>query len=291
MARRDDVPYFISINIEIILLYDMHNYNLHNARRVKNDEFYTKYEDIEKEVKHYIKYFKNKVILCNCNDAIHGDFKKYFVDNFGKLGLKTLICTSYGPDAYAEYYDGYNFTRKSLILGGDFRSIEMLDILQEADIVVTNPPFSLFREFIAQLVEYYKKFLVIGPFSALSYKLTYNLLKSKNMWLSKHTNNIHIKFNNQTIIHVIWYTNIGNPQYGDIELTSRYIPDDYPKYDNYDAIEVGSFRKIPHDYYGKMGVPLTFYYVWNPNIFRLCDLIRPKINRKEIFVRLLIERI
>jgi hypothetical protein len=167
----------------------MKNSNLSKAKKEKNDEFYTLLPDIEKELMHYTKHFKNKIVYCNC-DSIHSNFLKYFKINFIKLGLRKLIATSYNVYVRCEkiiiQYNSQGIEEieiTPLIGNGDFRSPECIEILKEADIVVTNPPFSLFREYVAQLIQFEKKFLLIGNINAVTYKEIFPLLNDKKMWL------------------------------------------------------------------------------------------------------------
>ena len=274
------------------------------ARKAKNDEFYTQLSDIEKELRHYKEYFRDKVIFCNCDDPEESNFWKYFELNFTQLGLKKLIATHYEtakPSYKLELVrdingdgniDSLDIIKTGLKQNGDFRSDECVEILKEADIVVTNPPFSLFREYIAQLMEYDKKFIIIGNLNAITYKETFPLLKENKMWLGygfKRGNayfyvspNIGeqfvrgvydkatglVKFRN-----VVWYTNIDiQKRHEDIILYRTYDEESYPKYDNYDAINVDKTKDIPCDYYEVMGVPITFMDKYNPDQFNLLGL-------------------
>lgn len=312
--------------------------NLKKATKNKADEFYTQMEDIQKEVILYKEYFKNKVVLCNCDDPYESHFFKYFALNFNKLGLKKLITTCYaGSPIITEQLslfdvkglvikkgeskkpykieivevedsngDGavdlsdvkYLIKNKKNVLtllnsDGDFRSKECIELLKESDIVVTNPPFSLFREYVAQLMKYDKKFLIIGNQNAISYKEIFPLLKNNNMWLgitmngsnryfrvpdsyqlTETTGKIENGVKYAFVKGVRWFTNLDNKQRNEkIILYKKYSPEEYAKYDNYDAIDVSHVTDIPKDYFGVMGVPITFLGKYNPNQFKILLLV------------------
>lgn len=264
------------------------NSNLHNAKTAKNDEFYTQLTDIEKELKHYKKHFEGKVVYCNCDDVRWSNFFKYFSMNFEHLGLKKLICTAYnenGQGIVYEYNGDLNGNRivddeeievKYLEGNGDFRSAECIEILKQADIVVTNPPFSLFREYVAQLMEYGKQFLIIGNGNAITYKEIFPLIKENKIWLGVSLNmtkchfivpqsyegsNVFYENGNKMakVNNAIWFTNLDHTKrHTELDLYKKYNVEEYPKYDNYDAIEVSKVAEIPMDYDGVMGVPITF---------------------------------
>ena len=243
---------------------------MHTAKREKNDEFYTLYEDIEKELRYYHHHFKDKVVYCNC-DSTESNFFKYFKDNFNTLGLQRLIISDVHSHTTTTY-DG-EITLTTQLNSGDFRSEECVELLKECDIVVTNPPFSLFREFIATLEEYGKKYLVIGNMNAITYKEIFPLLKDGKMWLGKHTNktmsfqipNEYERFNYienglkfGKVPAISWFTNLDNNKQSELlSLISTYNEEKYPKYDNYDAINVDKVKDIPYDYEGVIGVPIT----------------------------------
>lgn len=249
------------------------NDNMHSAKREKNDEFYTQLSDIEKELKYYKEHFRGKTVYCNCDDARESNFFKYFAKNFHHLGLKQLVTTSYkkGGKGVALIYrgeftgdniDDYIVEVKNMKGDGDFRSEQSLEVLQKADIVVTNPPFSLFREYITQLIEYGKKFLIIGNKNALTYKEVFPLIKDGQIWLGK-TSPSEFKIPGGEITKKVnglcrWFTNLDNHKYEEpIALTAEYSSEKYPEYDNYDAINVDKIKDIPFDYNGVMGVPIT----------------------------------
>ena len=252
--------------------------NLDRAKRAKNDEFYTLYSDVAKELAHYQQHFKNKVIYCNCDNPERSAFWRYFHINFSALGLKKLIATYKGNPTYKmEYTGGIDIDvtvglRTPLKGDGDFRSQECLDILKVADIVVTNPPFSLFREYVAQLMEYGKKFIIIGSKNAITYKDFFPLLKDNKVWIGY--NNVNDfqqpdgsfkKFGN-----IGWFTNLGiKKRHEKIVLRKIYTPEEYPTYDNYEAINVNKTVEIPSDYDGIMGVPISFLDKYNPNQFEI----------------------
>jgi len=333
----------------------MANENLANARRAKNDEFYTQYADIQKEMEAYLEYdanvFRSKVVYCNCDDPFESNFFRYFVLNFKKLGLKQLITTSYKPSPVAntqlalfgddetlpkiksrpkvnankfiinEVHDingkDGEFNLKSVAKKlktnknnewtplegeGDFRSAECFELLKQSDIVVTNPPFSLFREFVKQLFDYEKKFVIIGSMNAITYKEIFPLIKSNRLWLGNgfHAGNAYfftpntrgfasgvfdektglVKFRN-----VCWFTNLDHgrrhqpmtlmtlkenlrfSKHKEIKGKKRY-----DKYDNYDAIEVPFTDAIPSDYDGVMGVPISFLDKYNPDQFEIVGI-------------------
>ena len=283
---------------------------LHAANRAKQDEFYTQLSDIEKELKHYRKHFHGKTVYCNCDDPTISNFFRYFKLNFKKLGLKRLITTCYKnrqtdifsrhdmkAAAGVEYVDnGTEPTIFQLKGDGDFRSGECIKLLKQADIVVTNPPFSLFREYIAQLVEYGKKFVVIGSMNAITYKEVFPLIESDRLWLGHGPAGKDMLFDvpedyAQELVetkregsayrlvdgvikgrlgNAVWFTNLDHKKrHEDLILYKKYSPDEYPKYDNYDAINVKKTDHIPVDYAGEMGVPITFLDKHNPDQFQI----------------------
>jgi len=279
------------------------NNNLHKASKAKKDEFYTQLADIENELKHYKDQFRGKVVFCNCDDPKESNFVKYFSKNFEYLGLKKLIATHY-KDANLftkespyklEYTGDKNGNRMpdpsefmtEMIGTGDFRSEECIELLKEADIVVTNPPFSLFREYVAQLVEYNKKFLILGDQNAITYKEFFKLIKENKLWLGYDNGGTkwfqvpngydietesRIKIENGikffSMGRIVWYTNLDTTKRHDkLTLYKKYTPEEYPKYDNYEAINVDKVSDIPMDYDGAMGVPITFLDKYNPEQF------------------------
>lgn len=289
------------------------NSNLHQAKMAKNDEFYTQIGDIENELRHYKAHFKDKVVLCNCDDPTYSNFWKYFHLNFEVLGLRKLIATHYDaqkPTYKLEYEGGDDGNieagmRTDLIQNGDFRSDECIELLKESDIVVTNPPFSLFREYVAQLMEYGKKFLIIGNINAITYKEFFPLLKDNKVWVGYTNPKIFVtpkgvtkKFGN-----VMWFTTLDHPKrHEKLSMTGQYKknPEFWPKYDNYDAINCdavethGTKHGIPGDYYGYIGVPITFLDKYNPDEFEIIgadfDLAKPillnngKVGRGRFYV-------
>ena len=268
------------------------NANLSKAKNAKNDEFYTRLEDIEKELNEYNPtVFKDKVIFCNCDDPTSSNFWIFFHMNFNRLGLKKLITTHYNMDgspSYAMEYsskdpkDDVDFNKGTKIPlkgDGDFRSDECIDLLKQSDMVVTNPPFSLFREYIAQLDQYNKQFIVIGNKNAITYKEIFPLIKDNKLWLGFSQpkefgtpNGMTKKVNGLTR----WFTNVDTKKrHHKLETVYRWrkrkekYPDLYPKYDNYDAIEVSKVLQIPLDYAGVMGVPVTFLDKYSPDQFEI----------------------
>ena len=256
------------------------NSQLGNAKRVKNDEFYTRMEDINSELTHYEKHFKNKTIFCNCDNPTWSAFWKYFHLNFSALGLKKLISTHYDktePTYKMEYEGGDDNNievgvKTPLEGNGDFRNQECLDLLDEADIVVTNPPFSLAREYLACLVEHKKKFLIVGDMNWITYKEVFPLLKSNSIWLGNCSVKEFVqpdgtikKFGNK-----LWFTNLDHKKHHEkLILWKNYSPEEYPTYDNYDAIEVSKITDLPVDYDGVMGVPITYLDKHNPDQFEI----------------------
>ena len=280
------------------------------AKNAKKDEFYTQRVDIENELNHYKAHFKNKVVLCNCDDPRESEFFKYFVENFEKLGLKRLIATCYKSQdvdlfsqgdcerAIYQIYEGDtngNMTLddnevsiRYLNGDGDFRSAECIEILKQADIVVTNPPFSLFREYVAQLVKYDKKFLIIGHQNAITYKEIFAFFKDNKIWLGFgfRGNAAHFRSRYKDVATaadhregmirvsgVMWFTNLDvKKRHEKMPLYKKYSPDEFPHYENYDAINIDKTSDIPFDYDGVMGVPITFMDKYNPEQFEIVAL-------------------
>lgn len=289
--------------------------NIDKAKEAKKDEFYTQLDDINNELKHYREHFRGKTVLCNCDDPRISNFFTYFAYNFEFLGLKKLITTCYknqNVDLFSQnqseqavylIYEGDkngNHTPDANEIGvmtlkgdGDFRSKECIELLKEADIIVTNPPFSLFREYVAQLMEYDKEFLIIGNQNALSYKEIFPLIRDNKMWLGASIHSGDRKFwvpedyelkaagcgidaTGRKFIRVKgvrWFTNLDyKERHEDLILYKNYTPDLYPKYENYDAINVNKTEDIPCDYEGIMGVPITFMDKYNPDQFEIIGL-------------------
>lgn len=317
------------------------NKTLHIAKTAKKDEFYTQLSDIESELKYYEKHFMNKVVFCNCDDPRTSNFFNYFAYNFEKLGLKKLITICYKNQetdlffqeeeaekaVFLEYTGDKNGNKipdaeeiglTPLKGDGDFRSKESIDLLKQADIVVTNPPFSLFREYVEQLVKYDKKFLIIGNINAITYKEIFKLIKENKAWLGvnmgrgisgfivpKHyelygTETRIDEFGNRIISpnNCLWLTNLDTfKRHEDIILTKKYYGNEieYPTFDNYDAINVNKTQDIPLDYYGVMGVPITFLHKYNPEQFELIKFRKGNddkdlsINGKCPYFRILIK--
>ena len=270
------------------------NGNLHAARRAKNDEFYTQLVDIENELKHYKKHFKGKIVLCNCDDPLGSNFVKYFSLNFEHLGLKKLIATHYKesnlfqqePPYKLEYTGDKNGNNipdleefvTEMLDDGDFRSAECEDLLEEADIVVTNPPFSLFREYVAQLMLFEKKFLIIGPLNAITYKKIFPLLKEDKMRMGfTHPKEFILPSGeSKPFGSTRWYTNLSHAKHNEkITLHKKYYKKDFPKYDNYDAINIDKVADIPMDYKGVMGVPISFMDKYDPEQFEILGIANP----------------
>lgn len=323
------------------------NRNLHQAKSAKKDEFYTQLPDIERELKHYKQHFKGKVVYCNCDDPRVSNFFHYFSFNFEKLRLKKLIATCYKNQdmelfsrndseqaIYLEYEGDKNKNNepdpeeigiKHLKGDGDFRSDECIELLKQADIVVTNPPFSLFREYVAQLIEDNKKFIIIGSYNAITYKEIFPLIKDNKLWLGyTHPEKFIVPddyeqrefrswrdengVNWRSLGNACWFTNLDiSKRHEALILYKTYNPDEFPAYDNYNAIEVSKTKDIPADYDGAMGVPITFLDKHNPEQFEIigatesegkgfsCGLWKPKsgvaqaaINGRRVYKRLFI---
>lgn len=294
------------------------NKSLGKARNSKKDEFYTQLSDIERELKHYKSHFRGKVVYCNCDDPRISNFFHYFSYNFEKLGLKKIITTCYknqNMDLFSQNdseqaiyleYDGdkdgnsvpdpKEIGIKPLKGDGDFRSKESIELLKQADIVVTNPPFSLFREYVGQLMEYEKKFVIIGSLSAITYKDIFKLIQENKLWLGYGFTGGNAYFatphprefakgvyNEETGLvkfrNVSWYTNLDiAKRHEELILYKKYDPKEYSKFDNYDAINVDKIKDIPMDYDGVMGVPITFMDKYNPEQFEIIGLIAGNIK-------------
>lgn len=289
------------------------NSNLADAKNAKEDEFYTQLADIERELKHYKKHFRGKVVYSNCDDPRVSNFFHYFSYSFEQLGLKKLITTCYkSQDAdlfsqnnseqalYLEYMGDKNQNMvpdpaeigfKLLRGDGDFRSPEGIELLKQADIVVTNPPFSLFRDYVAQLIKYEKKFVIVGNQNAISYKEIFRLIKENKLWVGYNSGDMKFRVPDwsaprairfwvddqgnkwRSLGNACWFTNLDlAKRHEDLILYKSYKPEAYPTYDNYDAIEVSKIVDIPIDYDGIMGVPLTFLDKHNPDQFEILGL-------------------
>nr|WP_309306861.1 adenine-specific methyltransferase EcoRI family protein [Staphylococcus rostri] len=311
---------------------------LKKAKKNKNDEFYTRMVDIESELKYYQNHFKDKVVYCNTDNPITSNFYKYFAKNFEKLGLKKLIASCYVHNDLTLFnqmdnqlrgfyyeYSGRNDENPFPSLNdityfkedGDFRSTESIKLLEQADIVITNPPFSLFREHVAQIMKYEKKFLVIGNINAITYREIFKLIKENKAWMGVNMGRgisgfivpehyelygteTEIDENGNRIIssnNCLWLTNLDHYQrHTDIVLTSNYKgnEDKYPIYDNFDGINVNKTKDIPKDYKGVMGVPITFLHKFNPDQFEIIKFRKGddnkdlSINGKTPYFRILI---
>lgn len=319
------------------------NSNLQKAKKGKNDEFYTQLEDIERELKHYKEHFKDKVVYCNCDDPRVSNFFHYFSYNFEKLGLKKLITTCYKNQSRDLFSD--NQSDKAIWLeytgdrngdkvpnpeeigvhelhgDGDFRSQESIELLKQADIIVTNPPFSLFREYVAQLVKYDKKFVIIGNKNAITYKEIFQLIKENKIWVGATSIGADMLFGtpdsqiDEILLNkkegsgyrivdgvvklraqAMWFTNLDiAKRHEDLMLYKPYVPEEYPKYDNYDAINVDKTKDIPVDYNGAIGVPITFLDKYNPEQFEIIKFRKGNdekdlcVNGKFPYFRILIK--
>lgn len=305
----------------------MSNANLNAAKKAKNDEFYTLYEDIENELQHYPGAFEGKVVYCNCDNPEWSNFWKFFHLNFEKLGLKKLISAHYEKNIetnghpYKMEYEGGNDAditvgvRTPLKGNGDFASDECIEVLKEADIVVTNPPFSMFREYVNMLEEHNKKFLIIGNTNVVTYKKFFPLLKENKVWIgakpwssemyfgvpeeqadylvkNKKEGSAYVIRNGQILgrAATLWLTNLDiKKRHEKLILRKNYKPAEFPKYDDYDAINVDKATEIPCDYAGAMGVPITFLDKYNPEQFELIDSIRPVIGGRVLYARVIIK--
>ena len=291
------------------------NNNLHSAKKAKNDEFYTRIEDVEKELKYYKDFFKGKKVLCNCNDGklngVWSAFAQYFSMNFEHLGLKKLTCVSYNEDGHGMKYvycgdkngnyisDDFEWEVSELNGHGDFSDEEGCQMIQECDVVVTNPPFSLFRDFVAQLVKHNKKFLVIGNQNAIGWNDIFPYIKNEKIWLGisapkaystplNEVENEKTQYEKDGIVYQKfgnhgWFTNIPHSKRNQpLDLYKKYNPKDYPHYDNFDAIEVKKVSEIPCDWDGLMGLPITMMNNFDHNQFEivglLCDNKADNIN-------------
>ena len=311
------------------------NKSLHRANKEKNDEFYTQLADIERELKHYKEHFKGKIVFCNCDDPYESNFFKYFAMNFNYLGLKKLIATCYDSSPIVgtqlslfpeknpykieitevidsngdgaidlsdvEYLLKNKNNTRAKLKNGDFRSDECIELLKECDIVVTNPPFSLFREYVAQLMEYNKKFVIIGNQNAITYKEIFSLIKEDSVWLGYNCGDMAFVVPSysepretrfwidekgqkwRSLGNICWFTNLDiEKRHEDLLLYKKYNVEEYPKYDNYDAINVNKTADIPNDYDGIMGVPITFIDKYNPEQFEILGLSASAGYRAEI---------
>ena len=285
----------------------MTNQKLHNAKIAKNDEFYTQLSDIEKELSHYKEHLKGKIVYCNCDDPTFSNFWKYFHTNFGLLKLKKLISTHYSKESHSykmEYSGGNDLDcsiglKTPLIGDGDFRSQECIEVLKQSDVVVTNPPFSLFRDYVAQLIKYDKKFIIIGHILGFLYKVSLPLIINNKVTLGyNHVRKFIQKDGTiKDMCNVRWFTNCSiqkNKEH--LNLTEIYTPEKYPKYDNYDAININKTSEIPKDYFGAMGVPVSFLDKYSPDQFEIigCNTVSPikhlTLSGKEPFKRIIIKR-
>lgn len=275
------------------------------AKKSKNDEFYTLMEDIEKELKHYKEQFKDKIVFCNCDDFEESNFVKYFINNFENLGLKKLYAMWFSLSwKHAQLFEKTkNWINKiELQWDWDFRSAESVEVLKASDIVVTNPPFSLFREYIAQLVSFNKSFLVLGNMNAITYKEIFPLIQHNQIWLGMYNWAVFFKQkeDNKWLFqfrNIWWFTNLKTiKRESFISLTEKYSPEKYQKYDNYDAIEVSKIDNMPLDYDGVMGVPITFLWKYNPEQFEIVGFRKWNdgkdltINWKTPYFRILVNR-
>lgn len=264
---------------------------INKARVEKNDEFYTRYEDIENELKNYINHFEGKIIYCNADNPKYSNFYKYFKDNFENFSLKELIATYYesGGKVYATLYDGANEERVELIEDGDFRSNECISLIKKSDIVITNPPFSLFKDLIKLLNELNKSFIIVGHQNAITNPYMFNMIKNNRVWLGygfkgSAAHFINKNYENYAIAKdkidghirvsgVTWFTNLKiDKKIPSLNLSKTYNEIDYPKYDGYDCINIDKTKDIPIDYNGYMGVPVSYFNKHNHKAYEICGL-------------------
>lgn len=296
------------------------NSSLIDAQMYRQDEFYITYQEVQEELQHYSEHFRGKTILCNCDDPRISNFAKYFIENFNLLGLKRLICTGYNKLAIMPQMSiwellennperGYllDITRvpitaqdfKQLKYNGDFRTKECEQFLDVCDIVVTGPPFSLFREFMKLLIKHKNQFLIVGSVNAITYREFFPLLKNNKVWLGYGFQEDNAYFfvpdhhrvdyaqgvyNSDTGLvkfrNCVWFTTLDHSKrHETLNLTKYFDSEEYPSYDNYDAIEVSRVADIPKDYDGVMGVPITFLKVYNPDQFRIIGIDRYTVPR------------
>lgn len=313
------------------------NSNLQMSKAGKTDEFYTQISLVESEMKHYEKYFKDAIVFCNCDDPEYSNFWLYFQLNFYRLGLKKLVSTHYEVDKPSykmeivrnEKLQKNNtaqigipdYVKTPLEGDGDFRSQECIEILKEADIIVTNPPFSLFREFITQLIDYEKKFIIVGNQNNITYKEIFHYFQEGLIWTGYNSGHFWFRVPNDYEIkntdfrmdedgtkwrrmgNICYFTNLDiEKRHESLLLFKTYNENDYPKYDEYDAIHIKKTEDIPFDYYGLMGVPISFITKYNPAQFELYGIDRYvednphyghrfTLNGKEQYARILIRRI
>lgn len=299
------------------------NSNLRKANKAKNDEFYTQLSDIEKELWHYREHFRGKTVFCNCDDPEESNFFKYFALNFEHIWLKKLVATHYEAEkqsykleisSWLDLNNDWKINLNDVIKtplkqNWDFRSPECIEILKESDIVVTNPPFSLFREYVAQLFEYDKKFIIIWNQNAITYKEIFKIIKDNKIWLwntfpkeFKEAN-----WNMKKFWNICWFTNLEiKKRHEDLILYKTYNEKEYQKYDNYDAINIDKVKEIPQDYKWLMWVPLTFLWNYNPDQFEIIDWLNrysilewpteetrwkylSQVNWKPIYIRIVIK--
>lgn len=308
------------------------NSNLHMSRAGKTDEFYTQLSLVENEMKHYTRYFEGKTVFCNCDDPEYSNFWLFFQLNFYRLGLKKLVSTHYEEDKPSYKMEIVStstpqgqigipdYVKTPLEGNGDFRSPECIEILKEADIVITNPPFSLFRDYIAQLMEYQKDFIIIGNQNAITFKEIFPLIMNNKIWLGYNSGHYWFRVPDdyeekktdfkideegtkwRRMGNICFYTNLDiDKRHEPMTLYKSYSSAQYPKYDTYDAIEVSKTADIPYDYYGVMGVPITFMDKYSPEQFEIIgkidageiteyNLARPIVNGVSKYKRIAIRR-
>ena len=320
-VRYEAIPNLMEMldNMDLTSKNGCNNSNLHTAKKAKNDEFYTRYDDIEAEVMKYRKYFKDKVVYLPCDDPAEkkSEFWSFFVNNFDAFGIRKLIATHYNENGKTYkiwidrdnsgdgYIDDADALQEELIGNGDFRSPDCVEILKECDIVCTNPPFSLFREFVSLIMTHQKKFLIIGNQNAFTYKEIFSLIKTNQIWTGY---NMVKKFYQpdgsiKEFGNVCWFTNMQtSKRIEELVCTKSFSTTNYAEYDNYEAIEVSRVANIPKDYSGVMGVPITFIDKYNPEQFEIlsCSAFSDPeffgcgalyVNGRKTYARVLVKRI
>lgn len=288
------------------------NLNLNKAKKAKNDEFYTKYKDVENELKYYHKELRNKTLYLNCDNPKYSNFWKYFIDNFHKIELKGLFATYFDEEeSIAHCYDGTSIHTKDLEGNGDFRSKESVEILKKSDVVITNPPFSLLKEHLIQPLEHEKGLIILGNINAITYVDVFPYIKDKqlkpgvffNEGLDFYTDKEEKEV--KRVGPIGWFTTFDKSEFRrKIESKEKFNKEEYKTYDNYNAIEVSRIKDIPVDYDGVMGVPVTYLNYHNPNEYKILGSNRGRkqdkngyygrscyINKKETYKRLFIQKI
>ncbi len=265
----------------------MSNKHLNKAKKLKNDEFYTQMADIEKELPYYKEQFENKIVYCNC-DSEFSNFWLYFKENFNNLKLKKLIITNKNGN-YKIELTKKGIVKSLLSQNGDFRSPDCIDLLKKADIICTNPPFSLLIQYVDLLVKYNKKFLIIFPFLSCRDKNIFNLMKDDKIWLGNNYPNTFLTPDlTKAKVLTAWLTNL--KKVNKMNFTKKYYS--YYSYDNYNnAINIDNIKDIPNNYNGLIGVPITFFKYYDKEKYEIIEILdRPVIGNKTLFTRLIVKK-